>query len=414
MYPRSYYVQWLNSSLIHGLWNFVFIFSNCAIFVLMPFAYFLLESEGFAGSKKGLMARVYETAVVLCLLGVMAFGLVFVITAVVDEDKSSRQTLWDLWDYYLPFLYSCISLLGCLALLICTPVGFARLFTVMGQLVVKPQFLRDIAEELYTTQLEEDDLKRKIKQRVTTTSNGRTIANGHNGSCNGTSELRKRLEDVQEEKQQLEKRQQISSLRRNVGYPLMMLLLLALTALSVLWVALNTLLLVFGDKKLPVGGKDIVLGLSSLSALGQVGALLEIALILYFMLASVVGFYSLRFFRRLQPKPSDTTLTQIIGNCVVILVLSSALPVLSRILGITNFDLLGEFGRLEWLGSFYLILTYNLVFVSCTALCLFTKFTATIRKEIVNRLWTALRRVKTRSWSTSQTSVSTPTVGKEE
>lgn len=39
LYPNSYYVQWLNSSLIQGLWNFVFLFSNVAIFLLLPFAY---------------------------------------------------------------------------------------------------------------------------------------------------------------------------------------------------------------------------------------------------------------------------------------------------------------------------------------------------------------------------------------
>ncbi|KFM56962.1 Protein LMBR1L, partial [Stegodyphus mimosarum] len=39
--------------------------------------------------------------------------------------------------YYLPFLYSCVSFIGVLMLLLCTPVGFARLFTVMSDLLVK-------------------------------------------------------------------------------------------------------------------------------------------------------------------------------------------------------------------------------------------------------------------------------------
>ena len=53
----------------------------------------------------------------------------------------------------------------------------------------------------------------------------------------------------------------------------------------------------------------------------------------YLMLACVVGFYSLPGFRRLKPCLHDTSMTQTIGNCVVLLILSSALPVLSRILG---------------------------------------------------------------------------------
>lgn len=39
-------------SLSLGLWNLMSLFSNLCLFVLMPFAYFFLESEGFAGSKK--------------------------------------------------------------------------------------------------------------------------------------------------------------------------------------------------------------------------------------------------------------------------------------------------------------------------------------------------------------------------
>uniref|UniRef100_A0A3Q3ECS1 Uncharacterized protein n=1 Tax=Labrus bergylta TaxID=56723 RepID=A0A3Q3ECS1_9LABR len=51
------------------------------------------------------------------------------------------------------------------------------------------------------------------------------------------------------------------------------------------------------------------------------------------MVSSVVGFYSLRVFEILTPRKDDTTMTTIIGCCVSILVLSSALPVMSRTLG---------------------------------------------------------------------------------
>ena len=56
----------------------------------------------------------------------------------------------------------------------------------------------------------------------------------------------------------------------------------------------------------------------------------------YLMLACVVGFYSLPGFRRLKPRLHDTSMTATIGNCVVLLILSSALPVLSRILGTSH------------------------------------------------------------------------------
>ncbi|NXN99173.1 LMBRL protein, partial [Rhinopomastus cyanomelas] len=161
-FPHNYYIQWLNGSLIHGLWNLVFLFSNLSLVFLMPFAYFFTESEGFAGSKKGIMARVYETSVVLLLLTLLVLGMVWVASAIVSNDAASRQSLYDLWEYYLPYLYSCISLFGVLLLLLCTPFGLSIMFTVTGKLLVKPRLLEDLDEQLSCTRLEEAAVSRRI------------------------------------------------------------------------------------------------------------------------------------------------------------------------------------------------------------------------------------------------------------
>lgn len=58
---------------------------------------------------------------------------------------------------------------------------------------------------------------------------------------------------------------------------------------------------------------------------------------------------------------------------------------LSSPAGITNFDLLGDFGKISWLGSFWIVLGYNALFASAAAWCLVKKFTATIRHEIYMR-----------------------------
>ncbi|NWS65175.1 LMBRL protein, partial [Chunga burmeisteri] len=185
-FPQNYYIQWLNGSLVHGLWNLVFLFSNLSLVFLMPFAYFFTESEGFAGSKKvggpvgvphpvppipgspltplpqGIMARVYETSVVLLLLTLLVLGMVWVASAIVGNDVASRQSLYDLWEYYLPYLYSCISLFGVLLLLLCTPFGLSTIFTVTGKLLVKPRLLEDLDEQLSCTRLEEAAVSRRI------------------------------------------------------------------------------------------------------------------------------------------------------------------------------------------------------------------------------------------------------------
>lgn len=161
-FPQNYYIQWLNGSLIHGLWNLASLFSNLCLFVLMPFAFFFLESEGFAGLKKGIRARILETLVMLLLLALLILGIVWVASALIDSDAASMESLYDLWEFYLPYLYSCISLMGCLLLLLCTPVGLSRMFTVMGQLLVKPAILEDLDEQIYMITLEEEALQRKL------------------------------------------------------------------------------------------------------------------------------------------------------------------------------------------------------------------------------------------------------------
>ncbi|KAL3217394.1 hypothetical protein MRX96_032398 [Rhipicephalus microplus] len=155
LYPSSFYVQWLNSSLIHGLWNEIFLFSNISIFILLPFAYLFTESEGLPGSQKGLISRFYETFLVFTLVAALLFGMTFLLSAILDYGQTSMQSLFALWCGYLPFLYSCLSCFGVVLLLICTPVGFARLFTVLGELVIKPK------DEHQCAMMEEENLRRR-------------------------------------------------------------------------------------------------------------------------------------------------------------------------------------------------------------------------------------------------------------
>ncbi|NP_001337883.1 limb region 1 protein homolog isoform X8 [Gorilla gorilla gorilla] len=308
------------------LWNLASLFSNLCLFVLMPFAFFFLESEGFAGLKKGIRARILETLVMLLLLALLILGIVWVASALIDNDAASMESLYDLWEFYLPYLYSCISLMGCLLLLLCTPVGLSRMFTVMGQLLVKPTILEDLDEQIYIITLEEEALQRRL--------NGLSSSVEYN-----IMELEQELENVKTLKTKLERRKKASAWERNLVYPAVMVLLLIETSISVLLVACNILCLLVDETAMPKGTRGPGIGNASLSTFGFVGAALEIILIFYLMVSSVVGFYSLRFFGNFTPKKDDTTMTKIIGNCVSILVLSSALPVMSRTLGLHKLHL---------------------------------------------------------------------------
>ncbi|XP_029102275.1 limb region 1 homolog-like protein isoform X3 [Scleropages formosus] len=404
-------MQWLKGSLIHGLWNLVFLFSNLSLVVLMPFAYFFTESVGFVGSKKGVMARVYETAVVLLLLTLLVLGIVWVATALLYHD-TARESLYDLWEYYLPYLYSCISLFGVLLLLLCTPFGLSRMFSVTGSLLVKPRLLEDVEDTVDCAVFEEAALSRKISS---------------NASCwkSLNAEAAKRqLLNIRARRIALEMRKRASPWQRNLGYPLAMLLLLALTVRSVkrrgifgcsgplggavdalkdffafffvgpllhllyqvvcvLMVSFHVLELLFDESAMPRGMEDPLLGAASFSMFGSLGAAVQVVLILYLMVSSVVGFYSSPLFAGLLPHSQDTNLTQIIGNCISLLVLSSALPVFSRTLGITRFDLLGDFGRYNWLGNFKIVFLYNMLFAGLTSASLINTVTWAVQRELI-------------------------------
>ncbi|KAM5195852.1 LOW QUALITY PROTEIN: limb region 1 protein homolog [Hipposideros larvatus] len=283
----------------------------------MPFTFFFLESEVFAGLKKGIQARILETLVMLILLALLIFGIMWVASALIDNDTASMESLYNLWEFYLPYLDSWISLMGCLLLLLCTPVGLSRVFSVMCQLLVKPTITEDLDEQIYIITLEEQALQRRLM--------------GLSSSMEYTMmEVEQELENVKTPKTKLE-RKKASVCERNLVYHAVMLLLIE-TSISVFLVACNILRLLVDSTAMPKGTRGPGIGNASLSAFRFVGAALEIILIFYLMVYSVVGFYSLQIFGDFIPKKDDTTMTKIIGNCVSILVLSSTLPVISRTL----------------------------------------------------------------------------------
>uniref|UniRef100_A0A8C3UGA1 Protein LMBR1L n=1 Tax=Catharus ustulatus TaxID=91951 RepID=A0A8C3UGA1_CATUS len=351
-FPQNYYIQWLNGSLIHEL----------PCLGAHPMLWVIL---------------VYETSVVLLLLTLLVLGMVWVASAIVGNDAASRQSLYDLWEYYLPYLYSCISLFGVLLLLLCTPFGLSIMFSVTGKLLVKPRLLEDLDEQLSCTRFEE-------------AAGGRW-----GGGCPGTLGPLSVLSLVGScaplspgHILPAELRHRASPWQRNLGYPLAMLGLLALTGISVLIVCFHVLELLLDDAAMPRGiqvpgwGEGTV----SFSIFGSFGAALQVVLIFYLMVSSVVGFYSSPLFTRLLPERQDTPLTKIIGNCVSLLVLSSALPVFSRTLGITRFDLLGDFGRFNWLGNFYIVFLYNMGFAGLTTLCLVKRVSWAVQAELIRRV----------------------------
>ncbi|KAK7084203.1 Limb region 1 -like protein [Halocaridina rubra] len=261
----------------------------------------------------------------------------------------------------------------------------------MGRLMVKPGwFLRDLAEEYQAAVLQEDALARQLAQPVNPLQPRGIIRSTYRVPTREA--LLHQYHTAKKTRLKLEERRRAGVLKRTLAYPLALLLLLVLTGTALAIVGLNTLQLLIGIKALPLASAPAILGEAQqgkrsvlLSVMGSVGALLEVVLILYLIAASLLGCYSLPFFAKIRPQPQDTPMVHVIANCVVVLILSSALPLLARTLGITNFDLLGDYGKISWLGNFWIVLGYNILFATATAWCLVKKFTATIRHEIYIR-----------------------------
>ena len=81
---------------------------------------------------------------------------------------------------------------------------------------------------------------------------------------------------------------------RRLGWPAAMLALMALTGISLYLVATNMLLLLAGWRSLPSSeAVTLDLGTSSLTNLGVLGVVIEVLIIAYFLVSSIVGLYSL-------------------------------------------------------------------------------------------------------------------------
>lgn len=79
--------------------------------------------------------------------------------------------------------------------------------------------------------------------------------------------------------------------------------------------------------------QQFTLGITSLSKVGPIGAAIEVLIIFYLCATSTVGLYTMPFMKTIRPQRHKTSLSQLILNGALVLILSSALPLLSRILG---------------------------------------------------------------------------------
>ncbi|KAI6242887.1 hypothetical protein M3Y99_00197900 [Aphelenchoides fujianensis] len=368
-FPDNYYLKWLNWSLISTLWNYVFLFSNISLFFLLPFAYFFIESQGFSFHRrpKPFLARVYETMCVCALVIVILVTLAHVFYSLfLSEKLSAIFSVFDFSNLSIPLIYSLVSLVGVFLLLLSVPFGFAKMFDVTSKLL-----LGNEAEEPKSPALSSTPTNGHLHKHATPST----------GPAGDASKVDRFL--AANVKPLVARASWVRRGFHMVRYPLVILLLLILTGIVIFMVFINVITLVAGLRVLPVYVQYVEV--RSRHTFGIAGALVENLIIAYIILSAFVGVYSLPLLQRMRPKKDATSLTCVIANCATILLLSSALPVLARTLGITSFDLLGAYGRLKWISNFSLICSYNVLFAAAATVSLLNKFTSPIRVELRKR-----------------------------
>ncbi|UMM23182.1 hypothetical protein L5515_004023 [Caenorhabditis briggsae] len=561
LYDGNYYLQWLSYSLIGALWNYVFVLSNVSLFVLLPFSYFFIESQGFSSSNLGnfqcTTQRIYEAMAISFLFAFVLLCLAEIVLTILDYPVSFLS----ITSVNLPLIYSCVSFIGAVLLLISTPYGFAKMFSlareflvvdgevVEGELASSPNEVTPepsenafminskpsdseetlsapISDEVVTDVVEEfrkdsdsgiesgsteemrlntddedeieiiipevdpsecgdvgnttptkpkrrrwrhdyasspvvrkweepkklpnpnfdyrnfNDYVRAARRQRSSFSESddfwvgsptrNTFSNNYFSSrfsrCEHGSEMclnpstslavdpfasgdsheatsseastsnqisPNRLSKSEEAiwkpvihtvkssklyKRAIEKQGRLLKLFMRLRYPVAIAILLALTTCSLIMVAINTLKLLFGYRSLPVYAQYIEV--HTRHSFGLFGACIETLIIIYVMLTSFVGLYSLPVLRSLRPVRKDTPMPTIIINSSIVLVVASALPVAVNTIGMTTFDLLGSQSSLQWLSSFRVVVAYNTMFVVLSVAFLFNQLTASMRRQI--------------------------------
>ncbi|KAI6228160.1 hypothetical protein M3Y95_00593000 [Aphelenchoides besseyi] len=400
-FPDNYYLKWLNWSLISSLWNYVFLFSNISLFFLLPFAYFFIESQGFSFHRrpKPFLARVYETICVCTLVIVILVALAHVFYSLfLSEKLSAIFSVFDFSNLSVPLIYSLVSLVGVFLLLLSVPFGFAKMFDVTSKLLLvnepedplkSPTFTSTIKDSYslsYSTSCRRRNrLSNDLSLKDTPLNKKITICSGPSGDASKVDRF-----FTANVKPIVARASWIRRVFKAVRYPIAILILLILTAIVIFMVFINALQLLFGFRVLPEYVQ--IVEVRSRHRFGIPGAVVETIIIVYTIFSAFVGVYSMPLLHRMKPVKGATSISCVIANCATILLLSSALPVLARTLGITSFDLLGEYGRLKWISNFSLICSYNVLFAAASAFSLLNKFTSPIRVELLKRIRSLLGR----------------------
>lgn len=168
IFPNNFYIKWLSDSLLLCVWNYMFFLGNLSLFLLLPFAYFFIESQGLSFLRRPhrpFLARVSETCVLCCLLIFLLVCIVDLIYTLVLRNESFSFAILYFTSLSTPLLYSFVSLIGVFILLLSTPFGFVKIFDVMSDSMAPPVQSNTFKEQQYVVLTSADILIVKSHNR---------------------------------------------------------------------------------------------------------------------------------------------------------------------------------------------------------------------------------------------------------
>lgn len=163
--------SWLNDKLIKQLWSYIFIFSNFC-FLLIPFSYFFAESTGFSRSTDNFSSRLVQAFVETQLtMTIILSCLILGLSTVFPIFQLNFLQLLTFWLNF-PFLYSCISFMGAILLLVCTPKGILNLIVILNEKLTKPYRVTAATEQHEMASIRETVLlsRQRLEKRTGTKS----------------------------------------------------------------------------------------------------------------------------------------------------------------------------------------------------------------------------------------------------
>jgi len=100
---------------------------------------------------------------------------------------------------------------------------------------------------------------------------------------------------------------------------------------------------------------------------GLLNTLIDLFLVVYISVSAFIGYYKMDLLSSIQPKMNNTPIYHILLNTFLIIIISSSLPAVAHILGVFRFELMGNFEKMFYNNSRYILLLYKSSFLCLLA-----------------------------------------------